>query len=283
MRLLTIVAAALLTSIHPLAAQAPVAPPPDKSVMAIVDGKPFTETDFNTLTVVMDPKMRDAAGKNPEEMLRLYGFLRKLADLAEKEGLPAQTPYKEKLEVTRMTLLANAMLDWQSNGMPVMPDDQKKYYDDNIAKYREAKLKMIFIPYSNPAEEALALSKAQTAAARAKKGEDFVKLVKEFSKHSESAQKDGDFGPIKASENLPQHIKDAIFSLGPGKISDPVKHANGYYIFRMEQVTTDPYDQVKDQIFNEIKDIRKNEWLKKIRESVQVKMVNPPPASPATP
>jgi parvulin-like peptidyl-prolyl isomerase len=239
---------------------------------------------MNTLSVVMDPKMREAAGKDPGELIRMYGFMRRLAEMAEKQGLPDQTPYKEKLEVSRINLLANAMLDYHYLSIMVTPEEQKKHYEDNKANFREAKLKMIFLPFLDATEEAQAKLRAEEIVSRLHKGEDFAKLVKEFSKHAESVEKGGDFGPIKYFENLPANIKAAIFALQNGQVSDPVRHTNGYYIFRMEELTVPPYDKLKDEIFLAIKDQRKNDWLNGVRRSVNVKMVEPAgQAAPAKP
>src|SRR5258708_4163572 len=85
---------------------------------------------------------------------------------------------------------------------PAKPADQKKYYDDNIDKYREVKIKMIMTPFLAAMEsggkkaltEAEAKAKADSVVRLARSGVDFVKLVKEHSEDPGTMGRDGDLG-----------------------------------------------------------------------------------------
>jgi len=112
-------------------------------------------------------------------------------------------------------------------------------------------------------------------------GADFVKLVKENSGDAASAAKDGDFGTFRRSDKLPEEIKQVIFALKPGENSRPVRQANGFYIFRVEEATVVPLDTVRNQIIEELTNKRMNEWIQATQKSVEIKIENEAAFAPA--
>ena len=58
---------------------------------------------------------------------------------------------------------------------------------------------------------------------------------------------------IRRSDNLPEAIRNAVFALKPGEISEPVRQPNGFYLFRAEEGGCPPFQQVRDEIFNEVR------------------------------
>jgi parvulin-like peptidyl-prolyl isomerase len=174
----------------------------------------------------------------------------------------------------------------------------QKYYDANKDLFTQARLKVIYISFSQdptaqpaaPAKkvqsEAEAKAKAEKLFAELQAGADFVKLVKENSGDATSASKDGDFGTFhRSDQNLPPEIKTAIFALKQGQISKPVRHTNGYYIFRVEESTVQPFDQVREQVSNDLIRSQMDEWINAQRKSLDIKIENQavfPPAQAPT-
>lgn len=82
-------------------------------------------------------------------------------------------------------------------------------------------------------DETQARAKAEDVLKRAKAGEDFSGLVKEFSTDPGSKDKDGDldwFGRGK----MVKPFEDAAFALKPGEISDVVESPFGFHIIKLE-------------------------------------------------
>ena len=143
-------------------------------------------------------------------------------------------------------------------------------------------MQVIYISYTNSTAgvagangkkvltEAEAKAKADALLKRIKAGADFVKLVKENSEDPVSVVKDGDFGTIKKSEAIPDEVKSAVFSLSKGQVSNPVKQPNGFYLFRVEDAQTTPFEKVRDDIYSEIQNSRFREWFETQRASVKV-------------
>src|SRR5204862_430196 len=69
-------------------------------------------------------------------------------------------------------------------------------------------------------------------------------------------------------------IKDAIFALKPGNVTDALRVPSGFYLFRLEESTVQSYDTVRDDIFIEIQQKRFNEWQERMVKSLNVKIVN---------
>lgn len=281
--------------------QPPASPEPKSwkadTVVATVDGKAVTAAEMHGLFRTVGLPVQQNAAKDPQAFLRQYAMLKRLSELAEKNHLDQQSPYKEALAAGRMQILYQAAIQHTYENIPVQADEQKKFYEANRDRWAQAKVKVIYIPFSHdpPSKtepgakkilrEAEAKAKAESLVRQIRAGADFVKLVKEHSEDPTSVAKDGDFPLISKSDQIPDDIKAAVFALKKGEVSEPVRAANGYYIFRAEEMIVKPYDQVKDDIFNELKLARLREFLDSIQNSVEVKVENPDffaQASPGT-
>jgi hypothetical protein len=268
---------------------------PPETLIATVDGEEVTAGMIQAILRVLPQPTRQQVITNSGQFLRQYGLFTRLAAMAEKAGLDQKSPLKEQLEYNRMVGLAQAQLMETRNQMEVPPEDAQKYYEANQDKYTQAKVKVIYVPFSpnppaqqdDPKEkkvlnEAEAKAKAEKLYAEIQEGADFVKLVKEHSGDPTSAAKDGDFGTIRRSDKIPDAIKNVIFSLEPGKVSQPVRQPNGFYLFRLEDTGLPPFDEVKAQVLNELKQTRFNEWVQATQKSVEIKIENESLFAPST-
>jgi parvulin-like peptidyl-prolyl isomerase len=222
--------------------------------------------------------------------------LRRLSALAEKDKLQDLSPVKEILEFQRMMTLSQMQLSANLNAMVVEGSDIVKEYQSRKEKYKQVKVKVIYISFLSEAllksatkglSEEQAKAKADKLVAEIRKGADFVQLVKANSDDKDSREKDGDFQPMRRSDNLPEAIRDAVFALEKGAVSDPVKVPNGYYIFKAEEVGYRPQSEVRDEIYNDLKLEMHQRWMKATDASVKVKIVKEdffkPQAAPAAP
>ncbi len=240
------------------------------AILGYVNGKPITQSQFQYIILSSDPGVRDALKNKPEEFLRYYGFMDKLMDLAIKNQINLKEPYRTRLMMVTNQILSEAAMQEHEYADVVSQTDQEEYFKTHIDKYSEARVKLIYISFSDTVTELKARQKIIELAARAKKGDDFVELVKEFSEDEESKKKDGDF-VIKKSDGIPDHIKTAVFALKNGQTTEPIKLPNGYYLFHLKELSVKSYKDVKDEIFTEIKQERKSAWLNTIRSSVDVR------------
>ncbi|MBL8213261.1 MAG: peptidylprolyl isomerase, partial [Bryobacterales bacterium] len=186
----------------------------------------------------------------------------------------------------RMSLLMQAMVNEQSGKTTISQEEQKKAYEARKDEFTQAKVKIIYIPFTagqapagaDAAKKSLtepeALAKAETVVKQARSGTDFVALVKQHSEDPISKEAGGDFGPIKKGDKLPDAVKQAVFALKPGEVSEPVRQPNGYYVFRLSELQPQAFEEVQETLFNELRNARMKEWMDGVAKSTEVKVTN---------
>ena len=275
-------------------AQGPAAISPE-TVVARINGQPVTAGQLRAITQIIPAEAQKSLLKDGKTLVDYVAFMQKLAGIAEKAHLDQQSPIKETLEAQRMLTMATAEFAAAQDAITVSGDDQKKFYQANKDRYTQAKIKLLYISFNNnPAaqtnpnakkilNEQEAKAKTEKLLAQIRAGADFVKLVKENSDDPSKA-KDGDFGtPVRRAEKvLPDDVITAIFAMKPGRVSEPVRTPIGYYLFRLEELTTQPYEEVSSDIFMEIRQSRFNELMNETRKGLDVKIEKPEFFSQAT-
>lgn len=245
------------------------------TVVAIVNGKKMTADDIKRLMSGLPPNIHQAFLNDPKQFMRETAWFRLHEEQAEKAGLQNQSPWKEYLAFGRMTTMVQADFNHGYLQVSVTPEKQKAHYEANKSKYQEVKAKLIYIPFG-AGGEAEAKQKAEKVVQQARGGVDFVKLVEEYSQDSASKGQKGDLGLAVRSTTtqIPENLRNAILALKTGQISEPMRHENGYYVFRAESGGVLPYEQVKDEIYKELKDLGFNEWKDKMKARSSVQFEN---------
>jgi peptidyl-prolyl cis-trans isomerase C len=267
-------------------AQGPADIPPE-TVVAHIQGQPVTAGQLRAITQIIPTEAQKNLLKDGKTLVDYVAFMQKLAGMAEKAHLDQQSPIKETLAAQRMLTMATAEFAGLQDSIAVPGEEQKKFYQANKDRYTQAKVKLLYISFNNPPpqtdpkakkilSEPEAKAKTEKLLAQIRGGADFVKLLKENSEDPSRA-KDGDFGtPIRRSEKvLPDDVITAIFAMKPGQVSEPVRTPIGYYLFRLEELTTQPYAEVSSDIFVEIRQVKFNELMNNTRKDLDVKIDKP--------
>ena len=259
--------------------------PPDTVVATFEDGRKLTAGELDSFLAAMPPSMAQAARRDRRAFVRQVALMHRLSEMAENAKLDQQNPTRDALAFNRMYILMNAQLHSVLDGIIVQPAEIQDFYSQNQEKFKQMKVKAIYIRYSaNPAAEGKGAAKQLTEAeAQAKinklrdaivAGADFVKMVKENSEDETSAAKDGDFGTIRGTDNLPEAIRTAIFALKAGEVSQPVKQPNGFYLFRAEEVSVQPLTEVRGAIVEELKQAHFKKWMEDVGGGLNLKIQN---------
>ena len=264
----------------PPASQPLVLPPnvPDTAVIAVFsdDGTQFTAGDLRRLYPVLPPPLQQAANRDTKEFFHEWAMVRHLARLAEKDGLDKQEPYSAAIESARLLTLFQAELDGAYRNAEVQPADIVNYYNAHKPDYQQIKVKAIYLPFTDAKEEEVK-AKAYRVATEIRGGADFVKMVQVYSEDDTSKAKSGDFATLRANDrqSIPEVVQKAVFALKQGEITDPVRQAHGYYIFKAEEVGYRPLSEVRDEIFTALKQTRGRDWYNHVSEETKVEFPNP--------
>lgn len=156
--------------------------------------------------------------------------------------------------------------------LKISDEEMKKYYEEHKVDYYKDEVKASHILIStvddngkelSEAKKKEAKKKAEEVLKKAKSGEEFSELAKEYSDDSGSAANGGDLGYFTKGQMV-QPFEEAAFSLKSGEISGLVESEYGYHIIKV-------YDKIDKQLtFDEVKDeIKKTLTEDKYMESIE--------------
>ncbi|MEK8090077.1 SurA N-terminal domain-containing protein [Thermithiobacillus plumbiphilus] len=143
----------------------------------------------------------------------------------------------------------------------VSEDELKAAYDkqkDNFktAEERSARHILISIPQdATPEQVKAAQDRAESLVKRLRDGADFAQLARQESGDPGSAAQGGDLGFFGRGAMV-KPFEDAVFSLKPGQISDPVRTPFGFHIIQVQEVRPErvqEFAEVRPQLERELR------------------------------
>ena len=194
-----------------------------------------------------------------------------------KEGLTLEQYRSEFREQMTLSRLYNKFV---RTGVAMDEAEVRSYYDRNAAQFslpEEVNIRHLVVTVPEKASPDLVASAQEKAAAlmvRIRSGEDFVRLIREYSGGPTAAQ-DGDLGFLRRSHLIPE-IGEAAKDLKPGEYAGPVACEDGFHIIRLEAVRTPvrPYEKVKDEItkllYEQKMDNTYRAWLQTLRSDSHI-------------
>lgn len=194
---------------------------------------------------------------------------------------------------------------------PVTEAEIQKFYDENPKEFEQpekVRAAHVLISFKDPSDpnpnpgakrDLPAAQKeekkklAESILARARKGDDFAKLAKEFSDDPGSKDKGGEY-TFARGQMVPE-FEAAAFSTPVGQVSDLVTTVFGYHVIKvLEKIPAQKIElaKVSDDIKRYLSSERVHEalpkYLQKIREEAKVEILDtnlkvetPPPPKPA--
>lgn len=216
------VALALLTVL--LANPAKVMAEGKDGVAAVVNGEKITVAEIRD-AYKANPQLKGRVSFNDFYNKALDGFIS--GKIVYQEAVKAKvtdTPeYKAQLALAKQELARKIYLE-QQVAKKVTDKDVKKLYDEYKTTFKsekEVKAKHILVPSKDKADEVIA---------KLKKGGDFDKLAKEYSKEP------AELGYFTKRVMVPE-FANAAFSMKKGEVSKaPVKTQFGYHVIKVEDI-----------------------------------------------
>jgi parvulin-like peptidyl-prolyl isomerase len=221
------------------------------------------------------------------------------AEIRKIQGrFPSEEKYRRALEVQGLTpedirtgverhLAIQQLTDREVRSKISISDDQMKvYYDrhpEQFMRPQQIRLRILLIrvdPSGRAADWEKGRQRAQELADRAKKGEDFEKLVREFSEDEDLKATGGDTGLLHQGRLPYAELEGVAYDRDVGSINDPVQTLYGYVVFKVEE--KQPARQMafedlnKDLLRNEMRksatNARLKEWMDGLRAKAEIKI-----------
>jgi parvulin-like peptidyl-prolyl isomerase len=204
------------------------------------------------------------------------------AELA-KQGL---TDAQVRTDV-RTRLLSERIFEEVTKDVKVTDEEIQAYYDENKTQFET--------PASRDVRHILVKQKARADDLynQLRQGGDFAALAKRYSQDPASKAEGGKF-TAQQGATVPEFDKTA-FELETGELSRPVKTQFGWHIIeatsavkpKATQELSDVESQISDQLLEEQKNARINEWIEELRKRFEDEVVyapgfEPPPAETTT-
>lgn len=302
---LLLCAAACMAQPTPPAPKPPAPPEKGDTVIAIFDdGSKMTVDELRALIPALPTaptNFRQLAEQDRPRFLHYYAMMRTLSKMAVQEKLDQRSPGKEALEYSRLSTLTDIKAKDVLDSATVTPEEVEKFYNEHREPYKSVKVSAIYIAFGDAESSSSAASSASSASsvpkktlteaeakaraekllAQARAGADFKALVKENSDDETSRDKGGDFGTWRMADNVPDLMRPVVFGLKTGELGEPVRQAHGFYIFRADDVTYTPLAQVRDSIFQQLKQQHFQEWLQKLDAATKVEFPKSEASTPA--
>ena len=162
----------------------------------------------------------------------------------------------------RTVKYATAEFTQLAQNAKITEDDLKLNYQSNIDRYKlEDRAHVAHILFKTvgktDAEVAEIRKKAEDVLARAKRGQNFADLARQYSEDT-TKENGGDLNWINRGQTVPE-FEAAAFTLPKGAISDLVKTQYGFHIIKVidrEMARTQPLEEVKGAIEEQLRQQR---------------------------
>ena len=150
-----------------------------------------------------------------------------------------QMPFEDFRQKLKEQILTQRVIGQEVMSRVNIPHTEvEKYYEDNkkdFVRQEQVFLREILISTEGktPDQVALAEKRAKDLVARARKGEKFGELARQYS-DAETKENFGELPPFKRGM-FSKNIEDVVFKEKKGYVTDPIRMPNGFLILKIEE------------------------------------------------
>lgn len=266
------IAPVLASAVFALLAALPVAhaaTTSDDPVVAQISGKAYHLADLKKLLARLQQQNQQLQGLSADDpniyprLLREFVTGRLVLDAAEKAKLDRDAEFKKQLSDARATLLQNYYAETVIR-QAATPEAAKALYAKKVAKNEvPIELHVRHILVTNEAD-------AKAVVDQLDKGGDFVKIAHD--KSIDTTNAGGDLGWLTAQQMLPE-MSQAAFILKKGEYTKSAVHTKfGWHVIQVTDTRPAPYEDIRNELGNELAQQALRERLKQLRTSAKVSL-----------
>ena len=201
-------------------------PQSEERVVAFVNGKPITQTEFDNEWGDLPEATRARYEKEGGRQV----FLKELVDHelllqeARKQGLDQSDAIRDRVRRYKEKLLKDELLkDRMKATVELTKDELDRYYEQHAAELLtplKVRVAQMLLPN---------FSAAKDLETQVNRGGDFGKFAQRYSIDYKTKAKGGDLGPYRKGLVIPE-VDEVLRTLKPGMVSAPIKTEAGYYL-----------------------------------------------------
>lgn len=187
-----------------------------------------------------------------------------------------ETQIREQLEQMRLVSME------VRSKVHITDQDAEKYYLAHPEKYAEEetfRARHIFIRINEnapPDDLQATMTKALQVLHKAREGQDFGELARQYSDDPAAKKDGGDLGMFKKGEMLAE-LENALQPLKPGEVGELVATPSGLHIVKLEERNSGklkPFESVKEEIsellYRQMQDERFKNWIGELRAKASI-------------
>jgi len=204
-------------------------PPSEERVVAFVNGKPISQTEFDNEWAALPDATKARYEKEGGKQSFLQDLINDelLLQEARKQGLDQSDAFRDRVRRYKEKLLKDELLrDRLKTTVELTKEELDKYYEQHANELLPAlKVRVALMQLPN-------FSAAKDLETQVNRGGDFGKFAQRYSLDLKTKAKGGDLGPYRKGLVIPE-VDEVIHQLKPGMVSAPIKTDSGYYLVQI--------------------------------------------------
>ena len=204
-------------------------PPPEEGILALVNGRQITQTEFDTRWGELADATRARYEKEGGKRLFLDELITRelLMQEARKLGLDQNDSIRERAQRYREQLILDELLKDRIKAKVELSKEELDAFYEKHANELLTPLKVRVWQMLLPN-----ISAAKDLEHQVNQGGDFVKFAQRYSIDGKTKANGGDLGPYRQGLLIPE-VDAVVHTLKPDMISAPIKTDTGYYLVKI--------------------------------------------------
>ena len=253
------------------------APPPEENVVALVNGRQITQTEFETRWGELAAATRTRYEKEGGKRRFLDELITRelLMQEARKQGLDQSDAIRDRAQRYREQLILDELLkDRIKAKIEVSKEELDAFYEKHAHELLtplKVQVSQMLLPNYSAAKD---LEK------QINQGGDFGKFAQRYSVDGKTRARGGDLGPYRKDLVIPD-VDAVIHTLKPGMVSAPIKTDAGYYLVMITaldkeiiQADLAVRERLRQELLNEKRRKRFDDVIADIRAKAIVRLAD---------